>query len=109
MPQKQLDSEYECGSPCSTHRGLLSSGLWNKCEWNGLDKHHEEYLIKYSAVLLRQRAVETPCRCGSGAGIYISITGLAELARPAKHDKLCGYMFQPHSFFLIKGNSICMR
>ena len=37
---------------------------------NGLDEHHEEYLIKYSAVLLRQRAVDTPCRCGSGAGIY---------------------------------------
>ncbi len=37
---------------------------------NGLDERHEEYLIKYSAVLLRQRAVETPCRCGSGGGLY---------------------------------------
>ena len=48
MPQKPLDSEYVCGRlvarqqpswlpACAApdyhvHRGLLSSGLWNKCE-----------------------------------------------------------------------------
>ena len=46
MPQKPLDSEYECGRLVArqqpswlpvlpdyrAHRGLLSSGLWNKCE-----------------------------------------------------------------------------
>ena len=47
MPQKPLDSECECGRLVArqqprgclpvlpdyrAHRGLLSSGLWNKCE-----------------------------------------------------------------------------
>jgi len=46
MPQKPLDSEYEYGRLVArqqptwlpvlpdyhAHRGLLSSGLWNKCE-----------------------------------------------------------------------------
>ena len=46
MPQNPLDSEYECGRLVArqqplllpvlpdycAHIGLLSSGLWNKCE-----------------------------------------------------------------------------
>ena len=83
MPQKPLDSEYVVGwclgatlvaaCLCCQTTTLIEACCQVDCgiNANGLDEHHEEYLIKYSAVLLRQRAVESPCQCGSGAGIHI--------------------------------------
>lgn len=88
MPQKPLYSEYEYGGwwPGSSlhgcmlvlpdyraHRGLLSSGLWNKCE------RTERSLCCLSFMTIesdRMRfmsgngAVEIPCRCGFFGGIH---------------------------------------
>ncbi len=69
MPQKPLDSEYECGRLVArqqpswlpvlpdyrAHRGLLSSGLWKKCERTEQMSRRVPLIVKYGS---------SPAACG---------------------------------------------
>ena len=80
------------------HRGLLSSGLWNKCErteralyCSFVQDYHAQKGVWF---LSGKSAVESPCRCGSCGGIHIqNIDAIIQKTSPVQNACRAGYSF----------------